>query len=350
MTKSSNLDSLLSEQDKRLIQDQSKQAEQSGRWTQEMYGLAVQKRLFHIAVPQKYGGLESELPSLLDFLTQVSRWDGSFGWTLTLGAGAGVFGAYMDPAFAETYFADPTAFIAGSGFPSGTAKPVEEGYRVSGTWKYASGSDMATLFTASCRMGDGPKSDSIRAMAFRPDEVSLESTWNSYGLKATASNDFSVIDQFVPHARSFSITSDALRIAAPLYRFPFDSFAYATLCASHLGIALHFIDQAELLFQGKKPGAASQQLIADIRSYIGEFQQRFRQSVDEVWARVAGGQAPSREAIDRIPKEVRELSAVCVQACTELYRSCGMAVLDEQSTINRVWRDLMTSSQHAFLK
>ena len=59
---------------------------------------------------------------------------------------------------------------------------------------------------------------------------------------ATASNSFEVKQLRIPKNRSFTIDSNAAMMDAPIYRYPFQQFAEATLAVNSSGMAMRFID------------------------------------------------------------------------------------------------------------
>src|SRR5690606_32356327 len=92
----------------------------------------------------------------------------------------------------------------------------------------------------------------IRAMAFDPSQVEIISTWDSSGMRATASHDFQVTDVFVPEARSFSVFTDVPRDPGPLYRLPFGVLTELPVSAVAVGIARHALEAFAALARRKK--------------------------------------------------------------------------------------------------
>jgi len=347
------------EQDK--IRAEAYASEQQGRWTDALHTLTTGRRLFHTLVPQKYGGRQLGLPSALRLLEEASRLDGSFGWVLTLGTGAGVFAAFMEPELAEKHFGRDEALLAGSGYPSGRAEEQNEDYRVNGTWKYASGSPFATLFTASCiitRKGKTVMRDGqpvIKATALLPEEIVFTSEWKSYGLKATTSRNFNADEVQIPKQRVFELGPDAACIDDPLYRFSFIPFAECTLAAAMAGIGGHFLQEAMQLLESRvaQDDSAGSRLI---KKRMAEADRVYRQariqlydSVENAWQPYTTGSKATGAQLKTIGTASRHMAAMALRAAHRLYPLCGMSILDPGSAVNRAWRDLHTASQHAFL-
>lgn len=356
---SSHRKSFFSETEAQKIRSESEKAERSGKWAEGMLNIAKNKRLFHLLVPRKYGGKQLSLPSLLPILEEASELDGSFGWTLTLGAGAGIFAAFMEPNLAEHLFADPSTFIAGSGFPGGVAELHDNGkLTINGYWKYASGAPRATVFTANCILSRNRKNVEIdgkpviKSVIMLPEEVIIHPTWNSYGLKATASHDFEASGLVIPPERCFTIAAESSHIDDPLYRYPFVPFAESTLAASLMGIGRNFMQRAAILITDKikeTQQSALREYVNKILKDFMEVRDEFYATIDESWQSFAANRPDSSARISQVSKLSRKVVAKTLDAAHHLYPHTGMRVLNPQTEINRAWRDLHTASQHTML-
>jgi alkylation response protein AidB-like acyl-CoA dehydrogenase len=106
--------------------------------------------LFRMFAPRSHGGLELDLPEVLEILGALGRVDGSVGW-IAMVAGAGAIASSLLPR--EIYDRicqnGPDVIFAGSAQPAGTAEPAGDGWRVSGRWPFASGCQHADWIFAS---------------------------------------------------------------------------------------------------------------------------------------------------------------------------------------------------------
>src|SRR5690606_11738530 len=121
------------------------------------------------------------------------------GWTVTLCSGANWFVGFLDKLPVSLFFSDQQVCFSGSGAASGKASVVENGYIVNGYWKYATDASHATAFTANCVIEkDGEPllekdgSPVTRSFIFKRTEVAIHNNWNATGMKATASQSFSI--------------------------------------------------------------------------------------------------------------------------------------------------------------
>ena len=169
---------------------------------------------FHALVPADLGGQEADPVTAARIVEELARGDGSAGWCVMLAAQSGSFAGFIPKA-------DAQAIWGNGGIVAGTARPIgravatttpEDGFIVSGRWPFASGSSHATWFAGECIIYDGeePRRDAdgneVSRMCFFPaSEATIIDTWDTIGLRGTASNDFSAEGSFVPLARGFQV-------------------------------------------------------------------------------------------------------------------------------------------------
>lgn len=324
----------------------------------EMLAGIYEAKLFKLFVPKDLNGLMLPLPDALRVFAEASEIDGTFGWLVTIGSGGGFFSATLPPEEAQKQFAPANAVVAGSGLPSGVAHPVEGGYRVSGQWKYCSGSTFASLYTANCRIDRGSEAEpEIRSFAFLPDQVRIIRDWNSFGLKGTDSHSMAVDDVFVPEERTFSIMS-LPNYDDPIFRYPFLPFAQTSFAAVCLGICRHFLAEAELFVAAKraewepaKPGRAEETKSAISRqeAKLEAEAAKFYETVERTWNAFLAAGEMTEENQAEVGTVCRKLSGSVLAYAHAIFPLLGMAVLMEDHPINRIWRDLHTVTQHAVL-
>ncbi|WP_028547001.1 acyl-CoA dehydrogenase family protein [Paenibacillus taiwanensis] len=325
--------------------------------------------LFKMFVPEQLGGKMADLPEALNLFEEAAWIDGSFGWTVTIGAGGGFFVPFMEPEVCQSLFSEPAAVIAGSGYPSGQAVAVEGGYRVSGAWKYCSGARHATMFTANALIeassearSDGAEfADSppvMRAFIFMPDQVRIEPDWDAFGLKATDSHTIRIEEAFVPAERTFSLVEPYGVYQHPTYRYPFSAFAAATFAAVSLGIGRHFLDEAERMVAGSreawhaaKPGrvAFTEQRIAEGRCAYEEAARKFKFHVDLSWRELKERGTVTEESEREVSLQARAAAQSIRAAVESIFPYMGMGAIMEHSMLNHIWRDLHTACQHTSL-
>lgn len=101
--------------------------------------------LFHMLLPVSLGGGAVDLVTFNQVVEALAAADASPGWCLAQAAASSHAAGFLDPKVAREVFGAPDALIAW-GPPAGVAKAiaVDGGYRVTGKWRFASGSANAT--------------------------------------------------------------------------------------------------------------------------------------------------------------------------------------------------------------
>lgn len=349
---------LLSQQQVDKIREQSIRMEKDGQISEEVLQLIYDHRLFHLFVPNELEGRMTSLPDAVRIFQECSRIDGNMGWLVTIGAGGGFFASFMRPDISRKVYAHRNAVIAGSGMPTGTARRVEGGFIVDGSWKYCSGSTHATVFTANVivepdeehveALSDG--SPVIRSMILWPEQIHIDPDWNAFGLKATSSHQISAINAFVPYEMTFDITEIQAYENEMIYKYPFLPFAQASFATVTLGIAQHFLEAAEEMLAQKPSHPYLEKHLTTLHTNLKRSETAFYSCITQSWDRLLkeGRLLPEQEsAVSEQCISMAEMSLRCGQ---DLFPLLGLSAAMENTTVNRTWRDLQTACQHALLR
>ncbi|MBN1238742.1 MAG: hypothetical protein JXB36_09575 [Gammaproteobacteria bacterium] len=346
-----------------LAREDAQANEMRGGISERLLAAMHEQRLFRLWIPRSVGGEELGLVPSMRIFETVAGADGAAGWAVMIGAGAGLFGGFLEREAAREIFEPADALIAGSGSPQGTARETDRGYRVSGRWAYASGARNATWFTAGCIV-QGPDGRArtnaageplIRAVAVPADDVVIYDTWAVAGLRGTGSEDFEIPDRFVPTTHTFSVMTDAPREDGPLYRFPFFSIAELSFAAVSLGIARHALDEFRSMAQTKRPGGTGTLLRddPDVQSRFAAAEAAVRASramtydiAARAWDEVERGDPLSQTLRSDVRLAALDTSHRCARAVDLLYERAGMTPLFTASPFGRAWRDVHAVTQN----
>src|SRR5258708_8138353 len=123
-----------------LITASIEQIERDRRLPQPLVDGMIEAGLFRLLVPRPLDGGEIDPVGFVRVIEAVAQLDASTAWCLCQTAVCGMVGAFLAPEAAwEIFGRDPRAVLAWGAGPGGRAMPVEGGYRVTGTWPFASG-------------------------------------------------------------------------------------------------------------------------------------------------------------------------------------------------------------------
>jgi GTP cyclohydrolase II len=89
--------------------------------------------------------------------------------------------------------------------PSGSAAPVDGGWRLNGKWPFASGVMNCDWIFLVSSVGEGEQAKPI-GLAVPIRDLVIQDVWHFSGMKATGSNTVSAEDVFVPHHLMWRIT------------------------------------------------------------------------------------------------------------------------------------------------
>jgi hypothetical protein len=120
-------------------------------------------------------------------------------------------------------------------------------------------------------------------------------------------------------------------------------------------MASHFIQEAEACMRRRKHPHKGLPLleVAEIAALLDARRQAlaacraaFYELLDRSWAKVADGAALNEDTMRGIQATSLAMVAAARAAVDQLYPYCGLYAAHQDSTINRIWRDFHTASQH----
>jgi alkylation response protein AidB-like acyl-CoA dehydrogenase len=317
--------------------------------------------VFRLMSPLEVGGREVPPVTFLNVVEAASYADGSVGWCVMIGGCYATFGGMLPLEGAHNIYGDPRTISAGAFRPDGIAVEVEGGFRVTGRWPLASGSSHANWYIAGCaiqRDGQpviGPNGAPLMREVFFPASVTkIIDTWDSTGLRGTASHDYAVSDVFVPSSHTLWFQEPPVS-DRPLYRMPPVAMFATFIGAVPLGIARHAIEEFITLAAGKtlpisnslladKPVAQDRlgrahALVAAGRRYLTE-------SLNDLWERVEGGHAPTMGDRAGLWLAATHAGHSALQAIELLYGTAGSSSVYASCPLDRCLRDARTAVQH----
>ncbi len=347
-----------------IIRSGAAKAERTGLLQLKQLALIYEQQWFKLLVPKAYSGNAKSLPEMVQLEESLAWADGSFGWVVTLCSGAGWFSGFMPVKEASAIFANPKVCLAGSGASNGTATISGDGFVLNGSWKYASGAQHATHFTANCVVKNADEmvlnedgEPLILSFIIDKKEVKLISAWKYTGMMGTGSDAFEIKNLQVPANRSFKINPDFTMVDQMLYRYPFKQLAEATLAANLSGMAIHFMDLAEIIFEekmGLDKLSINQKTILEntfrqLQTEFNQLRQEFYFALNQSWLLLDHEKSTVKEALQQVSKTSRLLAKKSRETVDQLYPFCGLVAASPDTEINRIWRDLHTASQHSLL-
>jgi alkylation response protein AidB-like acyl-CoA dehydrogenase len=346
-----------------LIEASAAEGERARRLPEPLVEALLDAGLYRLLLPRSLDGAELDPATFVRVLEEVSRADGSTAWCLCQAAGCTMISGYVAHDVAREIFGDRRAILAWGPSPDARAVPIDGGYRVSGTWTFASGCHQATWLGGQCaihepdgtprRRRDG--SPETRWMLFPAARATLLDTWSVIGLRATGSDSFTVSELVVPREHSAARDDPAeRRHGGPLYCFPTTSLYASGFAGVALGIARSALDAFVALAQAKTPrglreplreSAVVQSELARTEARLGGARALLLGSLEEVWRGVV--RTGTLEFAQRVRIRLAATHAIteATAAVDFAYHAAGATAIFDENAFERRFRDAHTVAQ-----
>jgi indole-3-acetate monooxygenase len=321
--------------------------------------------LFALWLPRALGGLELDPLTIVDVIEELSRADGSAGWTTLIG-NSSAFLAWLDPDVArELIGGRPYGASTCVVVPSGAAVPTPHGYSVSGRWAFNSGVQHAAFSQVAAVVMDGPTPRLLPdgtpewRLAFLPTlSAQVIETWDSPGLRGTGSHDLALDGARVPEGLFVQPVRTQPRHDGPLWRFGLFANLNVTIMGWPLGVARRALDEFATLAVTKTRGRQRVRLADDpvlqleLARAEGAVQAARAFAVDvigELWDTACAGDPLTLDQRARLSLAAQQAVRGCVQAVDGVFRLAGAGVATTDHPLTRCFRDLHTVDAHIFV-
>ena len=356
----------------RTLPDRQAETEQRTFYAEDTHRALADAGLYRLLVPRRFGGLELGIDTFLRVTMMLARGCPSTGWMYCLGAthalpAATLFGerAQQD-LFAGGDFIAPATIV-----PGGTATRDGQGWRISGTWGYCSGSPYATHLMAHTLVPGADGDPRPMLFAARRDQWTRLDDWGTQlGLRGSGSHSIRLDDAFVPDHLTMPgthISEVAVTTETPGYRlhdnpqYAGGPLSYMVLEAAALavGIAQGALDAYEELMRTRTtllPPIMPRTEDADYQFWYGEAAAMIATAEAATLGAIAQWQelaAQGPDAFDRA--EDLRLTTICrhvIRLCwraveQHLYPTAGSSAVRQGARMERVWRDFSMMQSHA---
>ena len=346
-----------------LIEAHAAQAERERRVPEPVLAALFDAGLFRLLLPKALDGAEVDPATFVRVTEAIAGADASTAWVLCQVSGCSMAAAYVDPGVAREIWGPERGVLAWGSGPAGRAVAVDGGYRVTGTWGFASGGRHATWLGAHCPVheADGaPRlradgSPEVRTMLFPVAAATMPDVWNVMGLRATGSDSYSVTDLFVDHAHTVVRDEPAeRRQPGLLYCFPTGSMYASGFAGVALGIARSMLDALVVLAQEKTPrgfkhtlreSAVVQSQLAQAEARLGSARAYLLSALDEIWHSVGDSASLGLDHRVRIRLAATYAIHQAMAVADWTYHTAGATAIFQGSAFERRFRDIHAVSQ-----
>ena len=321
--------------------------------------------------PLRWGGGETPNPAdFFDAVAEVSRADGSHGWVSgIIGVHPWQLALFPKETQQEVWGEDSSVMHSSSYAPTGKARKVSGGYRLSGRWSFSTGCDHCQWVNLGGIAGgveiDGVEVPDTRSFMVPRRDYRIDDNWQVAGLCGTGSKDIVIEDALVPEHRSQSHWDYAMNRdlpgwevnPAPLYRLPFALVFNYALVAAVLGAARGFLDLWIDISRTRKGGLGGtigedpycQSLLSESTYAIDNGFIRMRHDFDELVEAASAHRPVSIPRRSMMRYSACRSAQLAAHAVDRLFEASSGKAIFLDHPLQRRYQDLKAMMGHAYL-
>jgi alkylation response protein AidB-like acyl-CoA dehydrogenase len=332
--------------------------------TREVVDALAGQDLLRMLLPKSMGGQEVHLVDYCKANEALAWADASTAWFVNQSnVSMATSAASMPHEAAAATFEGPYAGLAwGARHDKSKAIRVEGGYRLTGTWSFASGGRHTKMLGAHSAVQNPDGTPHIRygrpddrSFVFLRSQAKIIDDWHVLGLRGTGSDSYSVEDLFVPdeHAPARDI-ADERREQGPIYPIGSTLLYASGFCSVTLGLGRRLLESYTGVARGRHSRASTnamaqnnavQREIAILEARLSAARAFLHEAAGQVYDASAQGtldvdlRVRLRLATTFGMNEATDVSIAC-------YRGAGTMAISEKAPFERRFRDAMSASQH----
>lgn len=320
---------------------------------------AVDAELFAMVVPPSLGGLGLGLDTLAQSTRILATGCPASAWTLSFLVMHSWLLTRLDPAAHHELFGDHGYALAPAPLnPTGTATPVDGGYRLTGRWEWATGIEHADWVLVHAVV-DRPDELATAFLAVPRAAVTVEDVWHTMGMRATGSNTVRIADVFVPTHRTVArqdlMEGGATLADDPMAGYPVVAVLALVAAAPALGAAEGAVELfrrrlnervlAYTLGDKQADQPAARVRLATALAEVRAARAVWEQALAALTAAVADGEPT---VADRMDARLAAASTVRLarQAISTVCEGSGASIYAESSPLQRLQRDVEVLKGH----
>lgn len=354
-----------------MIRREANEAERARRIPPHVFAALKESGIFRILLPRRFGGYELDLQTAVNVVLEISSACASTGWVTSCGISHQWMVAQFPLRCQEEIWRDgPDKMVVTSFTPAGECRRVDGGYRITGTWPYASGCDYADVALLGVMLPPAnPSDDAKPAFVVVPmSACKRQEDWDTMGLAATGSHAVVAHDLFVPAYCCLPVpdfvapeTPGTAAFATNLGRYPAFSLGAYGLSATAVGClqgALHEQITQLAAWRTRAVGKAGAKVadFAAVQMHIGRAAAALKAAKSVMFTQIE----MSRQAVmergellgqdERVENRFIQTYAVHLaqQGLDELWAIAGATGIHHAQSLQRAWRDGHAIAHHAF--
>ncbi|WP_258017562.1 acyl-CoA dehydrogenase family protein [Streptomyces noursei] len=351
-----------------LLRRNAARTEQDRQVAEENIAALDKAGLFGITTPERFGGRQASIRTLLEVTSELGRGCGSTAWVTSLINISGwAVGLYPERTQREVYEANPRARVCSALPPQGTSRAADGGQVISGRWGFASGCQHAGWALLGMQVSDASGEQVDQGLALvAMEQLTIEDTWHVAGMCGTGSNTLVADGVFVPAHHILSVTK-AKQGEYPteftdeaLYRTAFIPALSLSLAGPLLGLARGGLELvlaslakgrgiSHTFYDEAREAPAAQTQLAEAAQLVDTAALHLMRAADDVDSWAASGRCMPVPDRTRVRMDIATVARRSREALEILLNVQGARGFADGSPLQRIWRDLGTGSRHAMI-
>lgn len=322
---------------------------------------------FRVQQPARCGGYELDFGALVHVSAKLAERCASSAWIASVVASHHwIVGMFAAAAQDDVWGVDPDAIVCSAYAHSDvTAVPENDGYRINGTWHYASGIDHADWVIVLIPVDEGGDAPRMTTVLVPRGDIEVLDTWHASGLKGTGTNDLKIADAVVPKHRELGF-DDANQGTAPgtavnashLYKLPMMGVGSFTTIGPCFGVAQGALDAYLASIQGRMGVLSADKLaehaplqlkIAEAAAEIDAARHLIAADLDEINAVGRAGGVLDRMQRVRFKRNVAFAAQLCRRAVDRLVMAMGVPGQKDDHPVQMRARDMNALASHGLM-
>jgi alkylation response protein AidB-like acyl-CoA dehydrogenase len=323
-----------------------------GTFVTEAYDALRDAGLFTAAVPVELGGDGATLTELTGLQRELAHHCGATALASSMHQHVVAFTAWRyrrglsgAEATLRKVVEDGMLLVSTGGgdftHPRGEAVRVEGGYRVSGRKRFASQSRHGTVMSTMFAFDDPEQGRRVLnvAVPLSAEGVRVVDTWDTLGMRGTASDDIVLDDVFVPEEkvlanRPYGVVDPPLQVIA--------SVAFPIVSGAYLGVAEAAYAEAVTAAASRADDPLVQRTIGLMRHKL----QVAQWALDGALRLIGDDPAPSHDRFLAAMTAKAEVARAGIEVCDLAMDVAGGPAFFKGSVIERAYRDIRAAKFH----
>lgn len=316
--------------------------------------------LTRMGQPTRLGGSVIPVDELARIVAVLARGCASTAWVCGIYNDHALMVAKFDPRAADDVWGkNPDALISAGYHPSGTVEKVDGGFRLAGTWGFASGCDYAdwVLLGSFLPIGNGPPTASLCLVP--KSEITIEDNWQVMGLAGTGSKNLVAKGAFVPAYRTLALSVINNGVVgqrpdiSPVQQLPQVSTVPFIFAATGLGIAESLLETMTAQIATRSSRGVQLAEIQSLQLSIAESaaeiecaRMLMERDLGEAMTTVNAGKTLDIKMRARNRRDQAYMGRLCRRAVDRLYAVAGSQGNFDNHGAQRNFRDMVAVSTH----